>query len=259
MSVFQPLRQQANVIHAVLVRDIQTRFGNRLGYMAILLWPLVHIGFLLVIYSVSGRATPWGKSTTLFFATGLTPYMFFGYPGRFVMNCIAQNAALLSFPVVHVFDLIAARVALETVNGLFVIVVTWCVLYVLDLAQMPSNPVLAVEALAILWLLLAGWGSLNALVVAKFPIWMLPTALVNVVFYLSSSILFVPAALPQRFQDIIWWNPTVHCVQLFREAFYSDYPRPDSMPELFYPIVVGLMMIMLSLIGERFVLRRVLN
>lgn len=70
------LRVQARVIGALMLRDVQTRFGGRsANYLIAVAWPLSHISILLLIYSFSGRSAPIGQSAPLFFATGLVPFV----------------------------------------------------------------------------------------------------------------------------------------------------------------------------------------
>ncbi len=57
---------------AVILRDMRTRFFNHgLGFLIVSLWPLAHMLILLMIYSLTGRRTPFGDSLYVFFALGL--------------------------------------------------------------------------------------------------------------------------------------------------------------------------------------------
>jgi capsular polysaccharide transport system permease protein len=67
-------------------------FGNGLGFLAFSVgWPLVHMLVLIVIYTVTGRAAPYGDSLVLFFATGLVPMMTFMYMSRWIMIGLVLN------------------------------------------------------------------------------------------------------------------------------------------------------------------------
>jgi capsular polysaccharide transport system permease protein len=199
--VKQILANQANVLHALILRAIQTRFGGKhVNFLIALCWPLGHILLLLAIYSLMGRAAPIGASTVMFFATGLTPYMFFNYPSRFMMMGALMNKPLLSFPVVKLTDLIIASAILETVAGFAVITVTASVLYCIGEHVWPQDPGMALCALGGMWVFAMGYGlfcSVLAMVNSVLPI---ATALIQIVFYLTSGILFIPAALPERAQ-----------------------------------------------------------
>ena len=112
------IQTQLHVLHALILRDIQTRFGGRhVNFVVALCWPLAHIAILLIIYTMLGRTAPLGASTIMFFATGLTPYMFFQYPARFTLMAVVTNRPLLAFPIVKLLDVILARAVLETVGA----------------------------------------------------------------------------------------------------------------------------------------------
>jgi capsular polysaccharide transport system permease protein len=60
---------------ALMLRNIRTRFfGNGLGYVLTMAWPLSHIFILVIIFTVMGRAAPYGDSPALFVATGVVPF-----------------------------------------------------------------------------------------------------------------------------------------------------------------------------------------
>ena len=72
ISLGDVLRTQGQVIYALMLRDVKTRyFGNGLGFLfSSVAWPLVHVLVLLTVYTSLGRTAPFGNSTILFFATG---------------------------------------------------------------------------------------------------------------------------------------------------------------------------------------------
>lgn len=245
-----------HVLHALIIRDVQTRFGGKhVNFLIALAWPLAHIGALLLIYGFLGRAAPIGTSSIMFFATGLTPYMFFNYPSRFMMMSVLSNRPLLSFPVVRLMDVILARAILETVAGCAVICVTLFVLYCLDEPVWPNDPGVALSALAAMWVLALGWGVLSAVITAVLPVWAIIAALLQILFYVSSGILFVASALPEAAQLILSWNPLTQGVEWFRSAYYTGL-ETEYFPSRLYPFIIGMFLLFDALILERFVIRR---
>jgi capsular polysaccharide transport system permease protein len=250
------LQRQANVIHALIVRDVQTRFGGKhINFLVALGWPLAHIGLLLIIYGFLGRTSPLGSSSTMFFATGLTPYMFFNYPSRFMMMSVSQNRPMMSFPVVKLMDIMIARAILETIAGCAVIAVTMAVLYCLGESVLPGDPGTALAALGAMWVLAVGYGMFSAVISAVFPAWLLISALMQILFYISSGILFVASALPERAQAVLSWNPLTQGVEWFRSAYYTDI-ETEYFPDRLYPFIIGMLFLLVALALERFVIRR---
>lgn len=251
-----PIRRQKNVVHALIIRDIQTRFGGKhVNFLIALAWPLAHTGMLLIIYGFLDRTSPLGNSSTMFFATGLTPYMFFNYPGRFMSLAVVANRPLLAFPVVKLMDVIIARAILETVAGFLVICVTMFVLYCFGEKVFPTEPATALAALSAIWVLALGWGMLGAVITVVFPIWIIISALLQIVFYILSGILFVASSLPEAAQHLLSWNPITQAVEWFRSAYYPGLEN-EYFPWRVYPYIVGLALLFNALVLERFVVRR---
>ncbi|HYM73113.1 MAG TPA: tetratricopeptide repeat protein [Stellaceae bacterium] len=70
------LKNQGRVIHALIIRETRTRFGDsRLGYGWALLEPILHIALLSVVFSLLMRGRPpIGVHFFVFYYTGLISY-----------------------------------------------------------------------------------------------------------------------------------------------------------------------------------------
>jgi capsular polysaccharide transport system permease protein len=102
-----------NVLYALMLRDIQTRFGSAPGFVIAIAWPLSHILILVLIYVLTGRVVPYGDSAVLWFSIGLTPFMIISYTSRFMMFGLVVNRPLLQFPVISILDVLFSRVLIE--------------------------------------------------------------------------------------------------------------------------------------------------
>jgi capsular polysaccharide transport system permease protein len=72
VSIVTALKRQRDVMHAVILRDIRSRYFNHgLGYLIVPLFPVAHIFLLIGIYKVTGRQAIFGDDMALFFATVL--------------------------------------------------------------------------------------------------------------------------------------------------------------------------------------------
>jgi len=86
-GLFERLCTQCRVIHALVIRETRTRFGDaKLGYGWALLEPILHITMLSAVFSLmmQGRP-PIGTHFFVFYFTGLVPYLMFvnSRAGRF--------------------------------------------------------------------------------------------------------------------------------------------------------------------------------
>jgi capsular polysaccharide transport system permease protein len=240
------LQVQVRVLLALMLRDMRTRFfGHALGYLIAVAWPLSHILILVAIYSLRGLMVPYGDSLPLYFASGLVPVMAFAYTSRLVMYSVVQNRVLLGFPIVRLFDVMAARSFLEVCASTFMAVCLCVILSAVGIDVRPHDGLMAAKAFGSALLLGVGVGFLNGIIVMRFPFWATGYALVLIVIYITSGVMFVPGTLPQPVQDVIWWNPALHVVEWMRLAYYPSYPV--DLLNRAYPISVGLIAFLCAL------------
>jgi len=72
----EQLRSQGRIVHALIIRETRTRFGDsRLGYGWALLEPILHIALLSAVFSLLMRGSPpIGANFFVFYYTGLIRY-----------------------------------------------------------------------------------------------------------------------------------------------------------------------------------------
>jgi capsular polysaccharide transport system permease protein len=225
ISLGDVLRTQGRVIHALMLRDVKSRlFGNGLGFIFFSVgWPLVHILVLLGTYSLMGRAAPYGESLALFFAVGLVPFMTFNYMSRWIMLSLIMNKPLLSFPIVKVTDILIARAFLEMLGSCMMTASLCAIFWFLGIDFMPRDVVQASFALGASLMLGFGMGMINAIIAMAFYSWVTGYALLTIIFYISSGILFVPDALPEVARYPLSFNPVLQAVEWMRSAYYEGY------------------------------------
>lgn len=241
---------QYRVLKALILRDIRTRFfGNGLGYIVAILWPLTHIVALLLIFYFSGRIAPYGDSIYLFFASALIPSLGFRYMSRFIIFSVGQNRPLTAFPLVKYMDIILARGILEAAALCCVAALMALILFFLGEPVMPENPIGAAEAFLATLLIGLGFGAFCGVIAIKLPGIILPVILIHVVVYLTSGIIFVPAALPEQILDIIYWNPVLHAVEWMRESYYIGYVSPILDKE--YLLGSGALFLFMAMVIEK--------
>lgn len=145
--VLSALAEKRNVMSAVVLRDMRSRFFNHgLGFLLVSLWPLAHMIILLGIFTVMGRKAPYGESLNVFFATGLIPTLAFMYVSRFMSLSLTINRPMLSFPVVKVVDIMLARAFLEVVAASLTLFFMFMILLALGDNPLPANVFEAVYA-----------------------------------------------------------------------------------------------------------------
>jgi capsular polysaccharide transport system permease protein len=250
-STWSLLQSQSRVIVAIMLRDIRTRFfGNGVGFLVAIGWPLTHILALLAIFSLFGRGAPYGESITLFFATGLVPFMAFMYMSRFTMLSLIMNKPLLVLPAIRVVDILVARALLEMLGSCCTIILLLIIFWFLGIDFVPPDIVEAAFALGAAMLLGIGFGMLNGVIAMAAPTWATGYALVLVLAYITSGIAFVPDAMPEKVRYYLSFIPTLQTVEWMRSAYYEGY---SSILDKTYTVSFGVVVLFLGLAIERLV------
>ena len=217
------LRAQKNVLTALILRDIKTRFGSAPGFLIAIAFPLSHIFILVALNVWLGRLVPYGESAVLWFSVSMTPFMIASYTSRFMMIGLVMNRPLLAFPIISVFDILLSRVLIEMIVAACVVACLVITMICLDVDFMPMDTAMAVAALVGALLLGVGLGVLNAIIAMILPQWITVYSLSNIAFWLTSGAYFIPSALDAHTRSWLYFNPFVHCTEWFRAAYFESY------------------------------------
>ena len=233
-----PLESYLHVLHALILRDMRTRFGASIwGYGVVVLWPCVHIFMLIAIYTFQKLPAPLGDDRAMFFATGAVPVLVFQYISREVMKSVIMNRPLTYYPQVKLFDLIFSRILVEIVTGFLALLVVSSVLVAIGVNPIPSNPLTAVGGYIAAIILGIGVGTINVAIIGFFPGWMIGYALFSIILYVSSGVMFMPSYLPEKVYFWMKFNPALQTAEWVRSAYY---PYAGLQIDYLYVIMFGL-------------------
>jgi ABC-type polysaccharide/polyol phosphate export permease/tetratricopeptide (TPR) repeat protein len=216
---------QLRVIHALIIRETRTRFGeSALGYGWALIEPILHILMLCLVFAVlmHGRP-PIGTQFFIFYYTGIIPYHLFVHTSSAMTYAISANGALLQLPLVGTFDVLVARGLLELVTDVLVAAILLVGLSAMGLGSMPRDLLGVVSASAAIWLFGCGCGFINAIVNAFCKSWDKIWAQLTRILYFCSGIFYVPGMMPDWIRDRLAWNPVLQAVDWFRASFFEGY------------------------------------
>ena len=182
----------SKVVSALVLHDIKSIFfGNGLGQIMMIAWPIAHIAVLLCIYSFSNRAVPFGRSSLLYCVTGLMPFIIFSYASRWIVYATVQNKPFMQYPIVQCLDLMLARAVLEMVSAC---VVTAAIIIALSASGVdcwPADVLQASFAFGTSFLVAVGMGLINGAISSVIPQWVTVYSIAIIVFYATSGVLFI--------------------------------------------------------------------
>lgn len=217
------LKRQIAIVFALLVREMTTRYGNKVGgYMWAVLDPVLHIMILTTVFSAIARTPPLGRSFTLFFATGYIAFFLYRSVTDQVSSAVESNRALLNYPVVRPYDTILGRALLQTVTLFVVSLLIFGIIFLITpVGKIDLEPILLASLIAIA--LGIGVGASNVVWFHLSSTYQQVWNIVNRPAFLVSGVFFLPESIPHPFREILMWNPLVHIVGLFRTGFFPTY------------------------------------
>ena len=255
----EALVSKKNVMGAVILRDMRTRFFNHgLGFIIVPIWPLIHMGVLILIHAAAGHGAPlYGESTALFYATGLVPTLAFMYVSRFMGWSVAQNRPMMAFPAVKSLDVMFGRAFLEFIAACITLVSIMTILSVTGQNPWPVDIERAVSAYFAVIFLAIGCGILVGALGMLQPFLLTIWQVVLICLYISSGTMFVASNLPDQASYLLSFNPVLECVEWMRTAFYVSYS--DKLVSEEYVLCFATVVLCLGLAIERLFRRKLLE
>lgn len=239
----------SRVVTAIIFRETKTRFGkNKLGYFWALIEPSGYIGILLFLRYKMHASIPFGENIYLFVLTGLLMYRLFISIADRCMSSISSNQSLLTYPLVKPIDTIIARIILEVMTMLVVILVFFGFLIFYTDYPVINYPLEFCAAIIATIFLGASVGVFNAVFSVVMPAWERVWGISKLPTLFLSGIFYMPRSMPPALQEIIKWNPLLHCVEWLRQGSYLDY---DPLLSKNFVLVCSLFVITLGLAIER--------
>lgn len=243
------MKMHSRAVGAVVMRDIQTRFGaSYAGFLLGLIMPLGHLGATLIAMAILAATPPIGPDIATFLMTGILPFILWLYCHKQVMISLVQNRPLLYFPGVDPFDLIFARMIVEIPTATLVVIIVMATVAIFGYGSMPANFFGFVAALGQAWLLGIGTGLVVGGLSAFWHPFLIAGSLIAPLLWATSGIIYLPDRLPDTVRDILWYFPLCQIVNELRSAYFSEYYSTftDGQVPLFFilgTLTVGMTML----------------
>lgn len=217
------LRLQWRVTEALMLREMQTRFGrNQFGFLWLFLEPLM---LALAISSMKwlmnrGHGYP-GVSLFTFSLVSYLPYFTFRAIVSRAPGTLQSNMTLLYHQQIKLIDVVIARHLLEAaaVLGVMALIVIGVAVYD-DLP--PNNIPMLMFALVLLFLFAHGLGLLAAAGSAYSEI---IERLIHPLTYISlplSGALIALYSVPGWIREVLLWNPQANIHEMVRDGFFGN-------------------------------------
>ena len=217
------LRKHANVIYALIIRDLMSRFGrNHLGFVWTFLEPMILCTGVMSIWSFIHEPLMHGVPIVEMVFTGYMPLTLWRHMNGPMGLIIRRNSGMLYHrPVSHV-DIMLARSVLEFVSTSAGAAIIYFVLATTGMVEPIVHPALVLAG----WLY-TGWyfGAMGLLIAALTEYWEIAEKFIQPFNYLMlplSGVFFMVDWLPYYAQKLIVFNPSIHCFEMIRDGFIGE-------------------------------------
>jgi capsular polysaccharide transport system permease protein len=250
-SLARSLLIQLRVIHALLLREIITRFGRHgLGVLWIMLEPMLFTLGVTALWYMVKLHTVSNIPIVAFAITGYSSVLMWRNAASRCSKAIEPNLSLMYHRNVKVIDIFISRIALEWVGATASFAALTVLFAGVGAMQWPGD----------VWLIIVGWALLGwfslalGLIVGALSersetferTWHVVTYLL---FPLSGA-MFMVHWLPKAGQEAVLWLPMVHGVEMIRHGYFGEVVPTYENPAYFAMANLVLTLIGLALVRE---------
>jgi capsular polysaccharide transport system permease protein len=209
---------------ALLLRESVMRLSSTRGaWFWLLLEPVWHIGYMMVLFSVIRVRHIGGIETSIWTMVGLLAFFVFRRTATQAMNAVGANRALYTYRQVRPVDTVVTRSILE---GLLMTAVSTILVAATALAGvdiLPDDPIRVLQVFFGLWLFGAGFGLVTSVITELTPEIGRVIGLAMTPLYFISGVMFPVSAVPFPYRNWVMVNPLAHGIEAARSAFAPHY------------------------------------
>lgn len=212
-----------DVIFAIFLREIKSKFNDKLGVS----WSVISpVAFIMILALMRGRmdgGETHSIPTFFFMVYGMVLVQLFLSTVSAVSGSITRNKALFAFRQVQPISSVIAVAIFELLVKIFVLLVIYVIAYLLNMNIQIDDPLFVIIYLVMVWLFSTALGLIFALARAFIPeVEKIRSLAMRPVFFIS-GIFFSLQDIPKELWHWFDWNPLLHAVELTRYAAYSTY------------------------------------
>jgi ABC-type polysaccharide/polyol phosphate export permease len=217
------LEIQGNVLRALLLREVLTRYGrHNIGFLWLFVEPMLFTLGVTALWTIAGLHNVSSLPIAAFALTGYSTVLLWRNMPTRCIGSLMPNSALMYHRNVRPIDIYLSRVALEFIGATASFVLLGAVLIVTEVIAPPENILLVTAA----WLLTAWFGAAFAITLGA---WSEKTEIIEKLWHPAAYLLFPLAgaaylvdAMPRQFQEAVLWLPMVHCTEMLRDGYFGS-------------------------------------
>ncbi|MCW2338520.1 ABC-2 type transport system permease protein/capsular polysaccharide transport system permease protein [Sphingobium sp. B2D3A] len=214
---------QGRVLHALLIREMLTRYGrNNIGFLWLFVEPMLFTIVITIVWTATRSVHGSDLPIVAFALTGYSSLLMWRNMPNRCIRAIHSNTSLLFHRVVRTTDVYAARLLLEFGGTSASFVILGIGFWTFEWLLPPE------DALQVLggWLMLGWFGVGLALVLGSLSersdlverIW--PPF--SYFLFPFSGAAFLADSIPERMREILLYLPMLNCIEFLREGYFGS-------------------------------------
>lgn len=214
---------QIRVIHALMIRELTTRFGREnIGFLWIMVEPLLFAVLVGFIWRLSKGPEEHGMSIIAFVVTGYIPITLFRHCVARSVAVFTVNSSLLYHRQVKIVDFILVRFIIEVLGGMMAYVFIASILMIFEEFPIPADIGLFIAG----WCLYALFSFSLCLIIAPLSeISEILEKFVPVTTYVMipfSGLFYMASWMKPSIREFILYSPFVNSMEMMRKGIWGD-------------------------------------
>jgi ABC-type polysaccharide/polyol phosphate export permease len=247
---------QLRVLHALMMREVITRFGREnLGVLWLVAEPAVFTLGVTALWTAAGLHHGSSMPIVAFAITGYSSVLMWRNTATKCNQAILQNFNLLYHRNVQVLDVFITRIVLELAGATASFITLAVVFTALGMIEPPVDLLTVISG----WLMLAWFGASLGLTLGSASAY---SELVDRIWHPTSYLLFPLSGaafmvdwLPKTMQEVVMLLPMIHGVELLRDGYFGQTVRTHY--DIPYMATICLVLTFVGLVLARDASRRV--
>jgi capsular polysaccharide transport system permease protein len=216
-------RIQVRVIHALMIRELHTRFGREnIGFLWIMVEPLLFAGLVAIIWRFMKGPEEHGIGIIAFVVTGYIPITLFRHGVSRSVSIFVANSSLMYHRQVKILDFVLARFLIELIGSMMAYVFIASILILFDEFPVPAQPGLLVAGWALyafftlsLCFMIAPLSEMSEVLEKFMPV-------VTYIMIPFSGLFTLASWLTPTMREYLLWSPFVNAMEMMRKGIWGE-------------------------------------
>lgn len=239
-------RIQTRVIHALMIRELNTRFGREnIGFLWIMVEPLLFASLVAILWRFMKGPQEHGISVVAFVISGYIPLTFFRHCVSRSISIFVANGSMMYHRQIKVIDFVFVRFLIEMLGSMMAYLFISVVLMPFDLFPVPAD----------IGMFVAGW-LLYSLFCLSLCIVIAPLSEMSEVlekFIPVTTYIMIPVSgaftmsswLTPTLRDYLMFSPFVNAMELMRGGLWGHEVTPHY--DIWNPLLFSMVFIVIGL------------